>query len=212
MPNNDSANEVSEADEAASLAQLATVTPDEASQAALASQPGSVVKVELDNENGNVVYSVEIDTGSGVVDVKVDAGNATVLVSEPDDGDENEADEADEAPSPRPARPPRRPAESSPPRRDGPDRTAVRTIVAWGPFRFAEGQWAHDGGMASTTKRPAPKRQVRRRVYAGMAGVGIVLGAASLTIPDPAAGGSAAATNCPCHRGSLGAERPQLRA
>ena len=51
----------------------------------------------------------------------------------------------------------------------------------------------HDGGMASTTNRPAPKRPVRRRVYVGMAGVGIVLGAASLTLPDPAAGGSAAA-------------------
>ena len=43
---------------------------------------------------------VVIDTGSGKVDVKVDAGNASVLGSDSgDDGEEdaNEADEANEA-------------------------------------------------------------------------------------------------------------------
>lgn len=94
------ADGVSEADENAALAPLATVTADEATAAATASQPGTVVSTQLENENGSVVYSVVIDTGSGMVDVKVDAGNATVLGSdsgdEAEDGDD-EADEADEA-------------------------------------------------------------------------------------------------------------------
>lgn len=88
---------VDEADENAALAPLATVTADEATAAASASQPGTVLSTELENENGNVVYSVVIDTGSGMVDVKVDAGNASVLGSDSgDDGEENEADEATE--------------------------------------------------------------------------------------------------------------------
>jgi uncharacterized membrane protein YkoI len=40
--------------------------------------------VELDNENGVVVYSVELDNG---LDVKVDAGNGNILHTEqPDNG------------------------------------------------------------------------------------------------------------------------------
>jgi uncharacterized membrane protein YkoI len=85
VPNYDSAIRVagaqydglSEADEAAALASLATLTPEQAKAAALEAHPGtSVVKVELDNENGALVYSVELDNG---LDVKVDAGNGTVL-------------------------------------------------------------------------------------------------------------------------------------
>lgn len=80
-----------EAAEAEALAGLATVTPEKAKAAALAEVPGTVIKVELDNENGSVVYSVEIDTGSGQVDVKVDAGNANVLHQDADN--DNEAGE-----------------------------------------------------------------------------------------------------------------------
>lgn len=71
-----------EAAESADLAGLAKIDETQARDAALAAVPGRVVKVELDNENGNVVYSVEVDTGKGVVDVKVDAGNGTVLHQE----------------------------------------------------------------------------------------------------------------------------------
>ena len=54
--------------------------PRSATAAALAQVPGNVLKVALDNENGNLVYSVEIKTANNEVkDVKVDAGNATVL-------------------------------------------------------------------------------------------------------------------------------------
>jgi len=68
---------VSEADEAAALAGLVTITPEQAQAAALEAHPGTtVLKVELDNENGALVYSVELDNG---LDVKVDAGNGAVL-------------------------------------------------------------------------------------------------------------------------------------
>ena len=59
--------------------------------------------------DGNVVYSVEVDTGSGIVDVTIDAGNGNVLATETDeadagehgdahDGDEHRGNEANEAP------------------------------------------------------------------------------------------------------------------
>lgn len=76
----------SEADESAALAGLATITPEQAKAAALQANPGTtVVKVELDNENGALVYGVELSNG---VDVKVDAGNAAVLYT--DSGMDNE--------------------------------------------------------------------------------------------------------------------------
>lgn len=82
---------MSEADEAAALAGLATVTPEQAQDAALAANPGAtVVKGELDNENGALAYSVELDSG---LDVKVDAGNGAVLHTGQADADE--AGEAD---------------------------------------------------------------------------------------------------------------------
>ncbi|MCL4831172.1 MAG: PepSY domain-containing protein [Caldilineaceae bacterium] len=85
---------MSEADEAAALQGQAKITAAEAEAAALAANPGTkVVKSELDNENGVLVYSVELDNG---MDVKVDAGNAAVLYTDQDD-DGSEVDEADES-------------------------------------------------------------------------------------------------------------------
>lgn len=85
---------MSEADEAAALAGQATVTPEEAEAAALSANPGTTaVTVELDNENGALVYSVELDSG---LDVKVDAGNGTVLHTEQADTDEAGATDTDD--------------------------------------------------------------------------------------------------------------------
>lgn len=68
---------LSEADEAAALSSLATIMPEQAKAAALQAHPGTTaLKVQLDNENGALVYSVELDNG---VDVKVDAGTGAVL-------------------------------------------------------------------------------------------------------------------------------------
>lgn len=71
---------VSEAHEAAALAGLATITSEEAKAAALKANPAAtVIKVELDNENGALVYSVELSNGA---DVKIDAGSAAVLYTD----------------------------------------------------------------------------------------------------------------------------------
>jgi len=91
---------MSEADEAAQLGGMATITPDEAATSATGAVPGSAGKAELDNENGAVVYSVEVTDDAGTVtDVKVDAGDGAVLDQQVADGDEaaEAGDESGEA-------------------------------------------------------------------------------------------------------------------
>ncbi len=64
------------------LGALAKITPDNAAAAALRDPTlvgGTVNHVELDDENGNVVYSVEVTVGSSVYDAKVDAGTGLLL-------------------------------------------------------------------------------------------------------------------------------------
>lgn len=70
---------------------LAKVTFVQAAQHALAEVPGKVLKAELEDENGFLVYGVEVVTADRtVVDVKVDAGSGKVLAKERDRADENE--------------------------------------------------------------------------------------------------------------------------
>jgi uncharacterized membrane protein YkoI len=83
-----------EAGESAALQSMAKITPDQARDAALAAVPGTADKVELDNENGNVVYSVRITDASGkVTDEKVDAGNGSVLHHDSAQNDSNDGAE-----------------------------------------------------------------------------------------------------------------------
>ena len=83
-----------ERSEGAQLASLARIDVAQATAAALAQVPGTVLKAELDNENGNVVYSVEILTSTQEVkEVKVDAGTGQVLAV--DAGGTSEDDEDD---------------------------------------------------------------------------------------------------------------------
>ena len=102
--------------ESQALQGLATISPDQASAAALTAVPGTANKVELGNENGFVVYSVEVaGTGGTVTDVKVDAGNGQVLAQDSGEdsqseqtGDQNEAPgieqpDGSEQPEPAPA-------------------------------------------------------------------------------------------------------------
>jgi uncharacterized membrane protein YkoI len=86
--------EEDDAAEAARLQKLATVTPEEAKAAALVAEPGKAGKVELESENGNVVYDVEVTTSTGTVDLKIDAGNAKVLQTEKEDGEKNDKKES----------------------------------------------------------------------------------------------------------------------
>jgi uncharacterized membrane protein YkoI len=89
-------NGISEADEAAALQTKATITSAQAEAAALAANPGAtVVKAELDNEDGFLVYSVELSNG---MDVKVDAGNGKVLHTEQAGNDATEVASAENTP------------------------------------------------------------------------------------------------------------------
>ena len=73
------AEDRAEGAESERLKSLARITPEQARDAALAQVPGTVKKVELENEDGNVVYSVEVKMAQGESDVKVDAGDGRVL-------------------------------------------------------------------------------------------------------------------------------------
>lgn len=80
-----------EADEAAALASKATISEQQARDAALAANPGaSVTKVSLDDENGTVVYSVELSSGA---DVKVDAQSGKIVSTDQADGQDGEAND-----------------------------------------------------------------------------------------------------------------------
>ena len=77
-----------EAADAAALAGKATVTADQAKATAVAANPGAtVVKAELGDENGVIVYSVELSTGA---DVKVDANSGKIVSTDQAGSDANE--------------------------------------------------------------------------------------------------------------------------
>jgi uncharacterized membrane protein YkoI len=80
----DTGIEQSEADESAALAKLAKISEADARNAALAKFPGATIqKVSLEDENGSVVWAVElIDANKAAHEVKVDAGNAAILAVE----------------------------------------------------------------------------------------------------------------------------------
>jgi uncharacterized membrane protein YkoI len=66
--------------EAVALRSQAKLDISKAEQNALTANPGTkVVQATLENENGNLIYSVILDNA---MDVKVDAGNGTVLNTE----------------------------------------------------------------------------------------------------------------------------------
>ncbi len=82
---------MSESDEAAGLQKMATISADQAKMAAEAANPGATAtKVELDNENGALVYSVELSNG---LDVKVDAGDGQVVHTEQAGEDQESGDQ-----------------------------------------------------------------------------------------------------------------------
>lgn len=61
---------------------LATVTLQEAVDAALASVPGKAIEAELDDEKGYLVYDVKVaGTDNKMHEVTVDAGNKSILKS-----------------------------------------------------------------------------------------------------------------------------------
>jgi len=71
-------------DNEANYANLSKVTLDQAIASALKAQPGKIIKAELENEDGYLVWGVEIASNNQINEVKVDAGNAKVLKIEKD--------------------------------------------------------------------------------------------------------------------------------
>ena len=67
-------------DNEAVQAEMAKISLDSAVSEALKAVPGKVMKAELENENGYLVWGVEIAKADHqITDVKVDAGNGKVL-------------------------------------------------------------------------------------------------------------------------------------
>jgi uncharacterized membrane protein YkoI len=83
--------------EAARNIELAKIDAGRAMAAAQTRVPGRVLSAALDNENGNLVYSVVItpESGGPVQDVKVDAGNGAVLHIDTGNGREGAEEEKD---------------------------------------------------------------------------------------------------------------------
>lgn len=61
------------------------INTEAAIQIALQRVPGQVMKVELDDNNGMVVYEIDIGTPSGIYEVHVNAVTGQVLKVERDD-------------------------------------------------------------------------------------------------------------------------------
>ncbi len=64
---------------------MAKIGMEQAMKAALAAVPGKVLKAELDDENGFLVYEIEVVADNkNVMKVKVDAGDGKVLSTRQD--------------------------------------------------------------------------------------------------------------------------------
>ncbi|MEH2163513.1 MAG: PepSY domain-containing protein [Nostoc sp.] len=86
-------DDAEEQQEAAKLQLLAKITAQQAQQTVEASVGAKAKSVKLENEDSNLVYSVEI----GQQDIKVDAGNGKILYAE----NANQQDEKNEANRPK---------------------------------------------------------------------------------------------------------------
>lgn len=76
----------------AQLDSHAKIDRPQAEAAALAALPGQVVKARLDDENGYLVWQIDVRHAKGVTEVAVDAGNGRVLAME-EEGDESRVQE-----------------------------------------------------------------------------------------------------------------------
>ena len=70
------------------LQKLAKITLEDAVRAAQGAAPGTVIESGIENEDGNVVYTVEMRSGKSTTEVIVDAGNGKVLATSADADDE----------------------------------------------------------------------------------------------------------------------------
>lgn len=92
--------ELSPQAESTALAPLAKVTQQKAEAAATAAVPGSVTSTTLEEEDGFVVWHVNVTNGSATTEVSVDAGSGAILHqeaagTEQGQGKEQEASDGD---------------------------------------------------------------------------------------------------------------------
>ncbi len=78
----------------ASLAKLARVDRAHAESAALAAQPGQVVQTRLEDEEGFLVWQIDVKNANTATEVSIDAGNGKVLAVEPEEEDDDAAEDA----------------------------------------------------------------------------------------------------------------------
>jgi len=72
----------------ARLVEMAKLSMDSAINAALKEVPGKVLRAEVEDQDGYLVYGVEIvKTDHQIVEVKVDAGNGKILKTDYDHDD-----------------------------------------------------------------------------------------------------------------------------
>ncbi|GBF82938.1 PepSY domain-containing protein [Aphanothece sacrum] len=81
-------DDAQEQKESANLQSLAKIGPQQAQQAAEKAIGSQASQVKLENEDGNLVYSVII----GQKDIKVDAGNGKILYTDTSNAETNEKD------------------------------------------------------------------------------------------------------------------------
>jgi uncharacterized membrane protein YkoI len=100
IPAPEAKGEENKATETKRLEGLAKIDKAAAEKAALDAVPGEVQKTELNDEDGFVVYDVDVLGKDGkTTELKVDAGDATILAQETEDNDDrggagdNEGDE-----------------------------------------------------------------------------------------------------------------------
>lgn len=77
-----------------SLAKLARVDRAHAEMAALAAQPGQVVQTRLEDEEGFLVWQVDVKNANTATEVSIDAGNGKVLAVEPEEEDDDTSEDA----------------------------------------------------------------------------------------------------------------------
>jgi uncharacterized membrane protein YkoI len=71
------------------LRKLAKITLEDAVRTAQGAAPGTVTESGIENEDGNVVYTVEVRSANSTTEVVVDAGNGKVLATTADADDED---------------------------------------------------------------------------------------------------------------------------
>lgn len=84
--------------QAATQSQLidqAQLTEAEAQEIALGEVTGDVTEVEVEEENGVVVFTFDITTDTGITEIEVDGDTGEVLGTEADDDDDDNENDND---------------------------------------------------------------------------------------------------------------------